>query len=453
MYKIILLSVMLTVLCGHAIARGPLHIPTRGQEVYLHKDGMRYSLDTPVAYHIDVTKRLTIEELLTRPSNYPFRAVPSSYFNVGDGTGRYIWMRIDLRGGVPLDDIITDLVIEIESPLVTEVHFYAAHGASLVHSLYSGRHLLPDRRPIPGHTHAFPARLDDEGRGLFYLQLSYDTSVTIPLWIWERDTFLIRGAQRDVLAGLYYGLAVLTVLLFIVLGLAMRTLSYVWYSLFALSMSCFTAGLFGHISYFFPRFYIVFYEGTLFFFALSPLFAILFTVRFLGLHLERANPLTVICYTLAGVQTCLLLSIPLAPLRTAAILAQFGGLMAGSAVMVAAIVRVAQGFKPPRLFLLAWGSQLVLMPIFVMGTSGMIVSNFFVHHSLLIGQLIMVLMMNLAIGSQFNRAQRTILSAAHRFLPNEFIALLRKQDIRRISLGDRIEMRMTIVSRMLCQYC
>ncbi|MCB1178980.1 MAG: guanylate cyclase, partial [Leptospiraceae bacterium] len=123
------------------------------------------------------------------------------------------------------------------------------------------------------------------------------------------------------------------------------------------------------------------------------------------------------------------------------------------------LASLINGFRPARIFFLAWSFLIASVFISALNVSGVLEDNFFTLHCMEIGSSIEVILLSLALADRINilkkekeSAQKEILNkqislskSFARFVPFEMLEILNKKIITDVELGDAVEKEMTVL--------
>ena len=270
--------------------------------------------------------------------------------NMGFSQSTY-WVRIRLSRAA---DAPATWVLEVPFFQLSQVDFYAPGQPAV----QTGAEMPLSTRPFLHRFFAFPLALDTQPQD-FYLRVSSQHSVTIPITVWQEQPFRHHVQNTTLLQALYFGglLALLIYNLF--LGLSLKDLRFLLYSVF---IAVFGLGMLsgnGMGQMFFwpeqPRFDSI---AQTFFICLSGAFAMLFAKQFLQArrYTPKISALLLTFSLLFLFDACMVAFAPWLGFPTvwAVQMLYFLALPASLMVLIAGFRVLKLGHKGARFFLLAW---------------------------------------------------------------------------------------------------
>lgn len=233
------------------------------------------------------------------------------------------------------------------------------------------------------------------------LRVQSQSSMQVPMVLYTPRAFaeLLRDAQLS--TGLYYGIVLALLIYNLVLWLMLRDPSYFWYLLHvaAFGLVLFTLNGYG-FEYLWPDWPWMADAAV----PLSICFALIgmqmFSRSFLELQARwpagNAVSLGISAFfaVLAVVSTQVEYHV-VTPIASKAVLVGLAWIIA------AAIVMLRRGYKPARLFLLAWSLFLMGTALFTLLAFGLVPRNFWTLNGVQIGSALEMLLLSLALGSRY----------------------------------------------------
>jgi hypothetical protein len=317
-----------------------------------------------------------------------------------------VWARFTVRAGVP-------------QPLVLEAQ-YAPLDRIEVHVVGEPTRVTGDS--VPFASRAFPFRYANillaphAGDTTYLVRISGTSSLQIALVLWSEAAYRAHIASDMTVQGAYVGLVVAMIVYNLFLAVAVRSLTYLFYSLFIVASGTFMASIEGLMFQFvFPQSTWLAAHAIPLSIAASGVFGTLFARRFLETHAHAPRidlAVRVVFLTSVALGTASLVLEPQIGLRLLSVLA-----VAFSFVLLAsAIARVAQGNRPARFFLIAWAVFLVGTISITLRLGGVLPTNGFTTYSQQIGSSLEVILLSLGLADRINalrddaaRAQRLAL--------------------------------------------
>jgi hypothetical protein len=357
-----------------------------------------YVVGPKVEYLEDAGGRLAIHDVMSPDFTASWRASRDETQNFGYTDSAY-WLRFNVKNARNHDDTV---FLEIAYPLLSRVELFIPGEAESPSGHRFAGSLLPfGEREINHQNFIFrvPIRAGEEKS--LYLRCASKSSMTIPLRLWSNQA-LIEKIYHEVYGfGLYYGGILILIAFNLFLYLSLRDPSYLLYVLHLACYGMFQLTLNGIAAkYVWPDFtwlnsniLPVFIEGA----ALSLIwFSQLFlqTAKQLPL-LHKALSLQIIVSGLAAVVSFALpysLSIQLAIVI----------MITGSIfLLVTAVLCLKSGFKPARLYLLAFAAFLSGVILMGLRSLGVLPANFWTIYGGQLGSGLQMVLLSVALGDRF----------------------------------------------------
>jgi signal transduction histidine kinase len=361
-------------------------------------------------------------EQASRPENaalYKPWPVDQGQINMGFTQSAY-WVRVGLRRDV---NAPANWVLEVPFFLLNQVDFYAPQRPVV----RTGGERPLTSRPFLHRFFAFPIEVDTQNH-YYYLRVSSHHSVTVPITMWQEQAFRHHVQNTTLLQALYFGglLALLIYNLF--LGLSLKDLRFLLYSMF---IAVFGLGMLsgnGMGQMFFwpgqPWFDSI---AQTFFICLSGAFVMLFANQFLQArrYLPKSSTLLLTFALLFLINACMLVVAPWLgfPTLWAVQMLYFLALPASLMVLIAGYRVLKLGHKGARFFLLAWAVLWSGAIIATLRAFEFIPTNVWTSYSLQLSSAVEMLLLAFALADivhlerqERERAQREALQANQQLL-------------------------------------
>ena len=361
-------------------------------------------------------------EQASRPENtalYKPWPIDQGQINMGFTQSVY-WVRVGLQRAA---DAPANWVLEVPFFLLNQVDFYAPQRPVV----RTGGERPLKSRPFLHRFFAFPVEIDTQSQH-YYLRVSSHHSVTVPITMWQEQAFRHHVQNTTLLQALYFGglLALLIYNLF--LGLSLKDLRFLLYSVF---IAVFGLGMLsgnGMGQMFFwpeqPRFDSI---AQTFFICLSGAFAMLFAKQFLQArrYTPKISALLLTFSLLFLIDACMVAFAPWLGFPTvwAVQMLYFLALPASLMVLIAGFRVLKLGHKGARFFLLAWAVLWFGAIIATLRAFEFLPTNVWTSYSLQLSSAVEMLLLAFALADivhlerqERERAQREALQANQQLL-------------------------------------
>ncbi|MEY3653570.1 MAG: hypothetical protein RL739_1740 [Pseudomonadota bacterium] len=165
-------------------------------------------------------------EQASRPENaalFQPWPVEQGQINMGFSQSAY-WVRVSLQRA---PDAPANWILEVPYFLLNQVDFYAPQRPVV----QTGGQRPLASRPFLHRFFAFPVEIDTQTQH-YYLRVSSHHSVSVPITVWQEQSFRHHVQKTTVLQALYFG-ALLALLIYnLFLGLSLRDMRFLFYSAF-----------------------------------------------------------------------------------------------------------------------------------------------------------------------------------------------------------------------------
>ena len=331
------------------------------------------------------------------PAAWQVPASTQGDINFGYSLSTY-WLRFTVRSPAP--EALWRL--EISYPTLDSVTVYAPmrNGASAFHT----GDLVPyAQRPVDHRHFVFPLSLPADTPTTIYVRVASQGSLTVPLLLWQDETFAAHSRTSYAVLFLYYGVLLALGLYNLLLFFPLRDPVYLAYVAFAICMAIGQASLNGLANqYMWPDLPAwgdaAFASGT----AATGAFGAIFTRMFLATR--RHTPLIdrmLVAITLTFTVCALM---PLVSYRTAAIATSASGSVFSVFAVVAACVCWRRGSAGAKWFLLAFLMLLSGVVLLSLRNFGLIPSNIVTAQGMQIGSAIEMLLLSFALADRITVA-------------------------------------------------
>ena len=366
------------------------------------------SLDRHLAVLADPGGQLDLAEV--RQRDLAFQSLPdgASFGFVSEVK----WLRFELQApeGPP-----RTWWIEVAYPSLDRLEFYGPGPDGGWRRIRVGDHQPFGERPFPYRNFILPVEFS--GTATFYLRVETADAMSVPLRVWQPESFLAKLAGAEVLMGIYYGILLAMLIYNGAMGLALRDSTYAYYLMANLAVLLVVAELNGHAFQFL-------WPGNLWLadnqHVLIPCFHFVATLlwqrQFLGT--ARRTP-----YLHRGATTVMVLCAGLVLLSLAGFypLANRGVFFVALAfILILSLITLRcliMGYRPARLFLAAQLAPIVGGLVVVGVGLGVLPANNFTEYALQAGSAVEVLLFSLGLTArvQHLREERAAaLIMAHR---------------------------------------
>lgn len=365
----------------------------------------RISLESHVAYFEDPEGNLSLDEILARDPRWETNG--ESTFNRGY-SGSAWWLRMSLTNPGPDKQ---RRLLEIGYPLLDDVQVFITQDGDVLQRYALGDLSPFGDRPVNNRFFVVPVEFQTEQSLDVFLRIKTQSSVQVPLMLWQPNALALHEVNTNIVQGLYYGAMLVIILYNLLIFLVLWDRSYLYYVGFVASMTMLMVSVSGQgFRYLWPD------NVTLNDYAVALsissiiIFANLFTARFLELP-KRAPALSLMTYVLAAlglVGVILSVTIPyslaMSYLVPLGLLSSLGNVIVGS-------VSWWRGVLLARYYCLAWALFLIGSVLMTLSKLTILPSNWFTNYSIQLGSVLEAVLLSFALAERINIERRLRLQA------------------------------------------
>jgi diguanylate cyclase (GGDEF)-like protein len=381
-------GILLSLACGGAHARAPLQLEEGVSSV---------QLSPHVTYYQDVSGAETVDRVMQRVQQGRFHPLPSGNPSFGFQDGAY-WFHLR---------VLNRNADESRWLLVQQ---YALSDHVDVYSRYPDGHLTHQRggdrlpfaeRSIRYRHPNFWLTLPTEQPVDVLVRVQSQSSMQVPLALYTPTAFaeMARDAQFGI--GIYYGILLALLFFNLVLWLTLRDASYFWYvfHISAFGMVLFT--LFGlGFEYLWPKQLWLADKSVPLSICLAQVGMQQFARTFLGLH-ARWRLGDWIGLGMIAFFVLLAVAATQLPYRIVTPIASAAVFISIIWIVVETVVVMRRGYKPARLFLLAWAMFLLGTGMFAAIAFDLLPKTFITEYGVQIGSALEMLLLSVALGYRY----------------------------------------------------
>lgn len=329
------------------------------------------------------------------------------------------WFVFSLKNSANVEK---QVYVEIAYALLDKVHLKGLNPAGAVKFDYRTGDLLPfNTRPVKYPTYVFPVHIDANSSVDFRLSIETGSSMQVPVYIWQPESFIASKSIEILFFGLFIGATIIMAIYSLLLFLSTQEKSYLYLAATVFFYSLVQSDLTGiNFAYLWPNAPNWNDKSLIIVSNFAIICLSLFSSEFLRLN-EQST------YTKNLLRICILVAIMLMALTP---FAMYQYLIIGTTgiITVIPIIAYAKGIKlwwtgyiPARYFVLAFTLFVLATGIFVLNKAGVIDRNIFTEYFMNVGAMAVVSLLTLALADQLNQEKR-----AREIAQNAAIISLRK---------------------------
>ena len=350
--------------------------------------------------------------------------------------------------------------LEVAYPPLDTIILYQTLNKKVVFTETLGDDISMLARSIKHHSHVFLMKFLPKQKYKIYLKVKTTSSIRVPLTLYSVKSFHEKDHIEQYILGLYYGVMIAMILYNLLIFLTIKEINYLWYVLYISTFTMFVLVLNGVASErFWPDSPSWWSNLSLNVFGLAFL---AFFINFARAFLNFKNYAPLLNHVLLYLTGFYALMIPLCFVLPLRFLNQYNSVLAFlNALMVVgmAIFAIMKGFRPARLFLLAFGVLLFFGIIWTLSRGGLFGNSFIAEYGMQIGSVIEVIVLAIALGKTLNtlktekekteleslKNRLLLLESFSRFVPKQFLKSLGKSSVEEVNEGEANAQEMVVM--------
>jgi diguanylate cyclase len=377
-----------------------------------------YDLSLNLSYLEDKSGSLAFAQIRSPETDSQWQLNTKGTVNFGYTNSVY-WFSIELIN--PYDRAISRL-IEIDYPVLDYIDFYTIEPDGDVNLLQMGDKRPFSERPMNHRNFIIPIGIDSDSSLQIYMRVQTNSSMQIPMILWQRDAFLSYSQNESVTMGFFIGVMLIMALYNLFVYISVLENNYLFYVFFVVSMILFLGGIKGiNFQYLWPYSTQWNDQSIIVGLAGAILFGALFARDFTSLRGNRPL-LDYFMIFLVIVNTGIILfsfvlsyTIMIHAVIITAVFAIIGAMAVG-------IIRMMDGDIPAKYFMLAWTAMMFGGIILAANKFNLISRNIFTENATVYGMALQVLLLSFALAERLNREKKASFMAQMEALKQERIA-------------------------------
>jgi diguanylate cyclase (GGDEF)-like protein len=320
-------------------------------------------------------------------------------------TSSTYWSRLTLPSAPASDN---EFLLEISYPVLDRVIVHVLQGGEQVDRFHLGDRIPYHERPIDHPNLIFPVSLAQDQPTQVYLQVTSSSSLQVPLTLWRSNDLVTKTFEHASLWALFYGSLLVLAVYNLLIYMAVRERSYLYYVLYVISMASLTAAIHGiTFKALWPN--TQGWNDTVLVLSLSCMVIApaLFTSSFLQVGNDRPI-LDRLLHILAVLGFLTAIGAFLLPYGTIMVITILIAAIGIVACFTTGVLRWKDGFHAARYYNMAWTFMLSGGLILAFNKLGFLPRNGFTENAAQAGTLIEVLLLSFAMANRMNweRQQR-----------------------------------------------
>ncbi len=386
-------------ICISALAVFLAPVYADDSSVYLPENFSKIRLEPKADIFRDRDRKETIHTVLRAPDS-KFTKNTKDFISEGYSPDP-IWIRFSMHQDSNLEKRFL-ILIAYHSLDYVDYFEVDPESKKILKEIHTGDRLPESTKEIFYREFVFETTLKKNESKLYFFRIQTSGSLSVPISVWDKNSFQFSELREETGHGLYYGLMAAMFLYNLFLLFSLRETAYLFYIGFTGSYTLLQAVGHGHaFQYLWPNSPEWTNTAFAFFLGITIFFANLFADNFLKIK----NHLSYLSYLLkfsavSGLTICLFSFY--ASTRIINQTALIVGLFSVFLILAAGITASLKKFRPARFFLLAWGMFLFFAAVTVFSMFGMIPVSFLTMYGIQIGSAAEAILLSFALADKIN---------------------------------------------------
>lgn len=293
------------------------------------------------------------------------------------------------------------IYLELAHPLINSCELYKINGSTIPRESIKQTDVFT-KRSVLYQNIVLNLKLARGSSTQYYLKIKGSNQVIFPLILRDQENFSEYSLLSESINGFFAGIILVMVLYNLFIYFSTRDKSYLFYVLYVLSVGLAQIALSGYgFKYLWPSFPGFNSVSTIWFSGIAGIFAMLFVKNFLqlserwpfGIHILNLNMVlysSTFLLNLAGFE--------LLSFRAVDIAGGVGSL----GLLIIGIKLSNEGYRPAKLFLLAWTLFLFGLVLMVLRNINVLPYNTFTTYTMQLGSILEVVLLSIALADKIN---------------------------------------------------
>lgn len=370
---------------------GLFYLQATAQEVIKVNAGEKLTIGKSIAYFIDTTSRLSLDQVLSKP----FVKSKTDILNFGN-MPHNVWLKFTVES-----ETEAEIYLELVEPLLAELEVYQSTDSNTL-QLFTGGFLRSfNERPVALENWVFPLKLARSKPATIVIKGKSLFPFLIPVTVSAKDRFVEDTQQHSLFWGAYMGIMIFAFIYNLFLFFSLRERTYLYYLLYVLGSSLFYLGLQGFNFQFLWPDKPVLNTFIPVLICMTNVVITLFAMRFL--HIDKRQKFQYYTgYALMGAFILIALVNFTGKYEIAIGLAQLFSLFISLYLIGIGFVSLKRGVPTARFFLIGWLMFLALVIVYILALNNVVPNNFFTTHCIFIGHVSEVMLLSFALADRIN---------------------------------------------------
>ena len=349
----------------------------------------------------DKGKRWSFEDVLRPPVSEAFRPSRGAGENLGISNAVF-WARFKVENA---SAATRDWLLAFELPFVERIDLFIEQPDGSVLHKRGGSSFPFSQREVEHPSFLWGLHVEPGASATVLMRIETRTTLILAFTLWKPGAFAKEDRRVDLLLGVGIGIVGILIVYNFLLFLTLRDRNYLLYVLFLLTFGAYQGTLSGlPAQYLWPNATRWGLLAPLYLGGLSQVFGLLFTRSFLGTR--TLIPRTDLLNRCVIVLSFLAAHVGFVHYLAGNYLVNITGALASVMVLTSAVLSWRQGYRPARLYLIAWAAFACGGVLFTLTLMGFLEFTLLTRYGFLLGFCAGGILLSLALGDRMLQLQR-----------------------------------------------
>jgi EAL domain-containing protein (putative c-di-GMP-specific phosphodiesterase class I)/GGDEF domain-containing protein len=382
------------------------------KQVFLNHD-VEQNLGKGLYYFEDKRNEFSLDSILKLEDSLWLQSLVATP-NFGYTDSSY-WFHIQLNSSKHS----LDKILAIQYALLDYIELFVVDNGEVKKSFLTGDTFPFAQRPIRHRDFLFPLQFKENQSLDVYFKVKTQGSLQVPLEIWEREKFIWKDQDEQLIKAIYYGMLLVLVVYNLFLFLSIRERSYLYYGGLVVSVLTLMSGAYGFLyQYIYPTSPYIHKLSMLLAVPSVMLFAGLFSSYFLSLP-KVAPRLSKLLLFFNSLFALSMVGAFFLPYDISTRISVFLAIPSSLVIMFAGPYAWHKGQTSASFFTYAWAFLITGIVVSASSKFGFLPRNSFTEHALSWGSAIEALLLSFALADRFNRERQDKIKAQQAQLEEE----------------------------------
>lgn len=384
---------------GISVMNVQLHAQEKAPKATVLTDEQEsYRIGESVYYYRDKTGILTLPEILTPEFQRKFNQSSQAKPNFGITTDTY-WFKLHIQDKSQVGE---RWFLQVEYGLLDHIVYYYPDTDGTWKKKHFGDEMPFSHREIPHRSFIIPLEFLTDSLSVLYFEVRTSGSLQFPLIIHTSNDLLRSTLRGEMLLGVFVGLMLIMALYNLFIYFSLRDRSYLIYFFAVISTTVSQVSLVGaHFQYFLGNSVWLATKMIPLAIAMTIVFVNLFTIRFLKLEKHSSFLYSVSSFFLVVGVAGGILSFFVGYNFLIRVLPAVSALTAITLFISGAYVW-RQGYKPARLFTLAWFVYIIGVLFIVLRNYGILPNVPLISYAIEVGSAVETILLSFALAERYS---------------------------------------------------